>query len=178
MSTASELVGRHEAAWALGTQTPAAQAWALGQVLPQVPQLAGSVSVETQAPLQKVWPGPQVVWQFPLEHTCAEVQAFPQAPQLLGSLEALTQVPLQSSWPGLHWVTHEPWLHTCALPHWLPHEPQLLVSLWNAPGATQAVPHAEVPDGQPQTPPVHCSPLMPPALHDVPSVTAGFEHAP
>jgi hypothetical protein len=52
-----------------------------GQVIPQPPQLPGSVAVITQAPPQSVVPRPHEVTHAPAEHTCPASHARPHAPQ-------------------------------------------------------------------------------------------------
>lgn len=86
------------------TQVPFWHPWFCPQTLPQAPQLAGSVLMFLQAPLQQVCPGPhaglQVNWQVPFTQFWPLAQARPQAPQLLTSLLVLTQVPLHADWPA------------------------------------------------------------------------------
>ncbi len=66
-----------------------------GQVLPQVPQLFGSVVMSTQELLQFVRPVPHVVTHAPAEQTWPELQALAHAPQLSGSLWVSVQTPSQ-----------------------------------------------------------------------------------
>jgi hypothetical protein len=72
------------------------------QVVPQVPQLPGSVAVFTQVPLQLVWPAPHVVVvaHTPLTQLWPLAQAFPHVPQLFGSVASFTQVPPQLVCPA------------------------------------------------------------------------------
>jgi len=74
----------------------------------QAPQLAVSVRVSTQAPLQVVCPTRQnpvllpptdTAVQEPEVQTCPELHFFPQLPQLFLSDFVSTQVPLQVVWP-------------------------------------------------------------------------------
>lgn len=68
------------------TQAPETQLSPVAQRVPQLPQLSGSESTDTQLPPQLVWPGPHVVWHRPAEHTLPEPQLFPHPPQLAESV--------------------------------------------------------------------------------------------
>jgi hypothetical protein len=81
-----------------------AVAFASEQILPQLPQLFGSVAIETSHPsagllLQSAYPARHVVTEHvPLLHTSFALlpaHTVPQAPQLLGSLLTSVHVPLQ-----------------------------------------------------------------------------------
>ncbi len=74
---------------------PAAHTRPAAQALPQAPQLARSVSAETQRPPQTTWPVGHWVWQVPITQASARPQARPQEPQLAGSSCRLTQLPPQ-----------------------------------------------------------------------------------
>jgi hypothetical protein len=75
------------AAW----QTPATQLLPAPQGLPQAPQLAGSIRVSTQTPVQLVRPVAQTSWQAPAAQVYPEPQAWPQDPQLARSVWRLVQ---------------------------------------------------------------------------------------
>src|SRR5579883_2627825 len=97
-------------------------------LLPQAPQLFGSLAMFWQVELQQAPPAPQ---------------AIPQAPQLLGSVASLTQVALQH-WPAAHGLavlqpgTHasltqmRPAPHSMSVTHWT-HLPVLVSQTCTAP---------------------------------------------
>jgi hypothetical protein len=66
-------------------------------VVPQPPQLAGSLVVSTHALLQVVRVPVQPEAHCPRSHTWLAPQAVPQAPQLCGSLRVSTQLPLHET---------------------------------------------------------------------------------
>jgi hypothetical protein len=83
------------------------------QTLPQLPQLAGSVCVFTQALLQTVCPlGQEVSTHWPDTQLCPAVQAVAQAPQLLALVDKLTQAPLQQLVPLEQHVMAPRWPHS------------------------------------------------------------------
>jgi hypothetical protein len=79
-------------------------------VLPQAPQLPGSVMMSRQAPPQQAWPsghGPPVSphMQTPSLQSSLVPQTTPQAPQFLVSVIGFLhpgRSPAQQSWPGRH----------------------------------------------------------------------------
>ena len=97
----------------------------LAQLVPQLPQLAGSVWVSTQALLQKDWPLGQA--QLPFEQDWPLAQALPQLPQLALSVWVSMQVPLQSVCPLPHW--QEPPWQVCPVLQALAQVPQLAGSV-------------------------------------------------
>ena len=102
------------------------------QTLPQVPQLASSLLVSTQEPLQFV-PEAQLVAQLLPEQTCVWEHIVPQAPQLAGLLAVDTHTPLHSA-SSVAQMQDEA---TQVVPpvHAFPHRPQLFESV---PSETQA----------------------------------------
>jgi hypothetical protein len=85
-----------------------------GHALPQLPQLAESVLVLEQVPLQTTC-GEVQLMQLPCEQLAPEGQARPQPPQFFASLDRSTQVLLQALFGLLHFtgVWHLPLAHTC-----------------------------------------------------------------
>jgi hypothetical protein len=79
---------------------PLEQTWFCAQVLPQVPQLVGSLRRSTQLLLQLVYPPLQATPQLPPAQVAFPFggtgQTWPQPPQSSGSLDVLTQLPPQS----------------------------------------------------------------------------------
>jgi hypothetical protein len=67
-------------------QAPFEQTWPAGQIFPQVPQLLGSLAVETQAPPHEVWPEAQVLLHRPPVQTDPSAHEMPHRPQCRGSL--------------------------------------------------------------------------------------------
>src|SRR5262245_60354219 len=63
------------------------------QLIPQEPQLVGSLPVSTQAPAQSVNPGPQIVVHDPELQNSVGAQIVSHAPQFVGSLNGSTQTP-------------------------------------------------------------------------------------
>ena len=79
---------------------PLVQVCSAVQMLPQAPQLFGSVASLVQAPLQFVSVPGHVAAQAPAwQSGIATGQALAQVPQLLGSVWRLTQVPEHTLWP-------------------------------------------------------------------------------
>jgi hypothetical protein len=151
-------------------------------IVPQAPQLFGSVSVFVQTPgRQAVRPVlhvmPHVLFVHVAVPPCAG-QTLLQLPQLLGSVAVFTSQPLlrfpsQLAKPALHMMPHVLFEHV-AVPfcagQTLPQRPQLFGSFWVL---THAFPQAVWPDGQVsvQMPAVQLSP----AGHAVPQAPQLFE---
>jgi len=76
-------------------QTLPEQVWPVAQAWPQAPQLAGSLDVFAQDPLQFVIAAAQLRAQAPEEQTWPAAQAWPQLPQFCPSDWRLTPTPLQ-----------------------------------------------------------------------------------
>ena len=89
-------------------QRPDVQVVPVAQVVPHAPQLALSVLVLTQRPLQSVCPLGH--WQRPAVQVVPEGQTVPQVPQFDPSVWRFTQRPLQRVVPLGHW--HVPPVHT------------------------------------------------------------------
>ena len=70
----------------------------------QPPQLAGSLPVVTQRPLQNELPGGQA--QVPLVHEVLRGQMRPHTPQFALSLAVLVHTPEQFTWPGGQIAVH------------------------------------------------------------------------
>jgi hypothetical protein len=90
-------VGPHSVA-----QRPIAQTVPAGQVVPQAPQLARSVSSTTQTPPHAVCPVGQEVWHIPATHTWPVPHAMPHTPQFSRSLCTSTQRRPQATVPPPH----------------------------------------------------------------------------
>lgn len=140
----------------------------LGQALPHIPQLSGSVSLETQAPLQLVRPGPQVMVQAPALHTRPAPHAWLHVPQFAGSLFVSVHVPLQSVSVPEH--TQAPFTQLVPPAQGWLHMPQLALSVC---GSMQPLPQSICAPGQPASVPASIAappvPLIPP-LQPVPLV--------
>jgi hypothetical protein len=76
-------------------QRPSVHTCPAVQRLPHAPQLARSVSMSRQTPVQLVRPVAHDTTHMPREHTWPAAQAIPQAPQLARSLWRSRQVPMQ-----------------------------------------------------------------------------------
>jgi hypothetical protein len=70
----------------------------VAQVVPQLPQLSGSDTVDTQRPLHSDVPLGQA--QVPLLHTWPSAHAWPHWPQLLALVRRSRHWPLQSVVPA------------------------------------------------------------------------------
>jgi hypothetical protein len=110
--------------------------------------------VSTQALAQSVVPGAHVAAQTPSEQTWGGAQTWPQAPQFLGSLRISVQAPPLHPTP-LFRQLQTPFWHEVPAPHAALHAPQLALSVASL---TQPLPQADMPAGQPQTPPEQVSP--------------------
>lgn len=77
-------------------QLPRKQTVPIGQAVPQVPQLASSLVLFTQRPLQTAWLSRQIVPHIPPPHTWPVAQAALQVPQWARSFEMSVQRPPQS----------------------------------------------------------------------------------
>ena len=121
-----------------------------GHATPQLPQLASSVRVSTQAPLQLLVPDGQLVAQAPFAHTWPALQTLPHAPQFFGSVLTLLHT------PGVHSVVPVSHVHLPltqlerASLQIFPQPPQLLGSV---PVSTQ--PSRSSPTRQEVSPPGH-----------------------
>jgi hypothetical protein len=104
----------------------------VGQLVPQVLQLFGSVWRFVQVPVQSLVPVAQA--QLELWQLLPPVHLAPHAPQLLSSLVTSTQAPLQSRKPGLHAKVQALMAQTgtalaTVVVHALPHVLQLIALL-------------------------------------------------
>jgi hypothetical protein len=77
-------------------------------LVPQLPQLAGSVEVAVQVPLQLFSPLGQAMPQVPALQAWPLVHFWPQLPQLLASVKVLTQPPGQLLSPVGQPAPHAP----------------------------------------------------------------------
>lgn len=118
------------------THVPFWHPWFCPQTLPQAPQLAASVLMFLQVPLQQVCPGPhaglQVNWQVPFTQFWPLAHAWPHPPQLFTSVLVFTHVPLHALWPAghaTHWGLKIDPLQICPAGQTLPQAPQLLGSV-------------------------------------------------
>jgi hypothetical protein len=110
-----------------------------GQVIPQPPQLAGSVAGVTQLAPQSICVAPHVDTHMPTigSHTVPAAHGRPQAPQFAGLLRAASQpfdaFMSQSAKPGRHVNPHAPRSHVGVAfgrgGHAFPQAPQLRASL-------------------------------------------------
>jgi hypothetical protein len=150
--------GLHAPLW----QTPLTHLASLVQVLPQAPQLLGSLAVSTHAPLHAAWPVGH--WHCPLMQSVPLVQVLPQALQL-SMVPSWVHAPLQQAWPleqqfPLHRVWPEgqppppplppplvqaPLTQLWPLEQTLPQLPQFLESVWRL---THLRPQGVFPEGQ------------------------------
>jgi hypothetical protein len=101
----------------------------VGQLVPQAPQLAGSIAVLVQLPEQLVSPAPQLVTHAPAEHTWPETHARPHIPQFARSVCTSRQVPEQLVCPARHDTTQAPAVHSWPDGQVRPHIPQWLTSV-------------------------------------------------
>jgi hypothetical protein len=118
------------------------QDWLKPQLLPQLPQLAGSLVVLVQVPLQSTVGGGQgLVSQAPVTQAWPLGQTLPQAPQLFESVSVSVQFPLQKLKPGGQKPPSKPQFGPTQIPQkppmqappggqTLPQPPQLLGSVW------------------------------------------------
>ena len=126
-----------------------------GHTPPHEPQFAGSVSVETQAPLHGTSPRLQFKLHVDLSQTSLEAHTLTQDPQWAGSLAVSTQVPLQEVLPEGH--RHAPDTQLVPPVQTLLHAPQFAGS----PDSSRHTPlHSESPFGHSQTEATH---VVPPA---------------
>lgn len=99
----------HWLASQIGVPSPA------GQLLPQAPQLAGSLPTSTQVPEQSSSPDWQVYPQAPsaqVGSACfGAVQTFPHSLQWVGSVSVSTQAPEQAVNPSSQLSVHLPSTH-------------------------------------------------------------------
>lgn len=98
-----------------------------GHTRPQPPQLASSVLMAAQEPLQAISSGPQLETHLLLEHSQPMSHAVPHAPQFAGSPVKSEQDPPQFVVPCGH--AHLPAVHVAVLLQTTPQPPQLVVSL-------------------------------------------------
>lgn len=120
------------------------------QVVPQLPQLFGSLVGSMQVPLhESSLPGqPHRL----LTQSSPALQTFPHVPQLFGSVEPSTQLCPQVSNGELQMGEHVPPEQTSLALQTLPQVPQFRGSLS---GSMHAVPHWSVP-----LPQLHCAPTQ------------------
>jgi hypothetical protein len=126
--------------------------------------------------------------QVPCAHVDPAAHLLPHAPQLALSERVATHTPLQSVWCGAHDVApvvHVPALHTSSDPQAVPSVAlgleQVPVDGSQVPAMWQASAAAQVTGLAPTHLPALQASLWVHAfasLHDVPSLAAGFEHAP
>jgi hypothetical protein len=156
----------HENVHALLTQTPLALATAVVHTWPQLPQLAPSLVVSTQLPLQSagaVEGQPDTQEYEPpapaqTGFTASAGHAAPQVPQL-AAVEYWTHAPLHMLYPLAHAKVHVPSAHAaCVLgtvvSHALPHVPQFA----GAVRSTQPPSHGTSPAAQPAPPSIASKP--------------------
>jgi hypothetical protein len=131
-------------------QTPAEHTWFAPHLLPQEPQLSGSLWVAvphepqlalsvcsfTQAPPHWVSPAVQLSVHLPFAQTCPGPHWLLHAPQSSMSVCSLTHAPLQAVSP-VGQLQLPPW-HVAPVAQTVPHEPQLALSVCSF---TQALPH-------------------------------------
>ncbi len=79
------------------SQAPSVQRPKGPQLVPQAPQLRGSVSVSTQSAPHIVRPPGQDAWQVPPAQSSPLAHAVPQAPQFIASVLVSTQLAPHSS---------------------------------------------------------------------------------
>jgi hypothetical protein len=103
-------------------QTPAAQVPPVPQRLRQVPQLAGSVIVSVQVPLQAACVPGQL--QMPLMQLVPVVQWTLQLPQFTGSAWTSMHAPPHAPMPAGHSTWQVPLRHTSFAAHAFAHVPQ------------------------------------------------------
>jgi hypothetical protein len=132
------------------------QAWVWPHLIPQPPQLFGSLLVLTHIVPQSVSPPWQglVLWQTPLMQTAAP-QERPHWPQLSLLESRFTQPPSHSVVPCGQLVLHVPMAHTSPGPQVLPQPPQFCVLEARL---THWPEHFTVPWGQVHWPPLHTVP--------------------
>lgn len=130
----------------LGRQAPPMHCSPAAQVLPQVPQLFGSVWRFTQAPEQALCPDGH--WQLPPTQDAPVAHALPQAPQLFASVCRSTHAPLHTVWPAIG-QAQVPEVHVRGAAQASPQRPQLAALMRRS---TQVPPHCTVPAGQAQFP--------------------------
>lgn len=152
------------------------QTWPAGHAVPQLPQLAPSEPVSTQAPEQAT----SGLWQThePELHCCPTWHETPQPPQFVGLCNGLTHPSGQAMSPVGQ--EHEPLTQAVPGGHTLPQAPQLLGSLA---ANTQVAAHGICPAAQPLAPPP--SPIPPDAAppeglppSPLPSPFSGLPHPP
>ncbi len=130
-------------------------------VVPQAPQLAGSMAVLAQycdVPVPQVASGDaQVAPQWPSEHNWPVGHTLLHAPQLALLVFRSAQVPPQLVSPAPHETTHIPPVHEWPAAQALPHMPQFCSSVMRS---AQEVPHTVWPVGQVswQVLPMHTAP--------------------
>ena len=90
-------------------QTPAEQTLPGVHISPQTPQLAGSLSVSVQTPLQR-WP-PSKHMQEPAWQEVPALQSTPQEPQFALSVSWSTQDEPHAESPAVHVTEHWPPMH-------------------------------------------------------------------
>ncbi len=144
-------------------QLPPSQILSRPQSSPQPPQLRGSVSLSTQAPLHSSSvPHPTSV-QLRIRQTIPRPHVVPRVPQLFGSVFRSTQLPSTSTSPGRHMQV--PPEQYSSLLHSTPTPPQCLGSAWvsrqlprsgTSPGG-----HVHAPDMQAPPPGSHMLPQRP-----------------
>ena len=99
-------------------------------IVPQAPQLLGSVSRLAQVPLQWVSPVAHAVTHWPETQVWLAPQAVPHAPQFEGSVATSAQAPEHSIWVPAHAAAQTPRLQTpLGAVQTVPQAPQSLGSL-------------------------------------------------
>lgn len=111
--------------------------------VPHAPQLAGSVSIETQVPAHAVWPAAQA--QLPALQVCPLGQALSQRPQLATLVCVSTQLAPHAVRPLSHVALQAPAEHKSPAPQALPQPPQFAPldagSMHSVPQASSAGKH-------------------------------------
>jgi hypothetical protein len=110
----------------LQAQTPPTHDSPAEQVMPQSPQLNGSL-VTSAHPEEQRKPEEHSSAQTPFEQTCEPSHGCPQAPQWRASESGLAQVPLQSTRPPLQ--VQVPARHSSPAAQRTLHSPQFCSSL-------------------------------------------------
>jgi hypothetical protein len=126
----------HEAAGAKRWQLPATHTSLFAHVLPQSPQLSGSVWKSThetilflvQSSGVGAWQPPEDAVHLPARHISPCAQAVLQSPQKRPSEFVSTQLPLHVVRPGRH--AQAPAMHAWAFLQAVPHFPQFLGSVF------------------------------------------------
>jgi hypothetical protein len=116
----------------------------IAHLIPQPPQLLGSVPKIAQPPGQLTAPAEHT--HAPLTHVPPVPQETPHMPQLFGSF-AVSKQPLGHKTCVAFVQRHAPAVQVAPVPHRVPHIPQFAVSVWvstHAPRHTVPASHVTV----------------------------------